>query len=58
MTSGLTPSLDACWKLLSKEKGFATHKSIDATTPKEEVVSWRDFIIPLVATELETLLSL
>jgi len=59
MTNGLTPSSDAYWKLLSKEEGFARHKSIDATAPKEEVVdSWRDFIIPLAIAELKTLLSL
>jgi hypothetical protein len=57
MISGLTPSSHACWKLLLKEEGFARHKFVDATTPKEEAnVSWRDLIIPLTAAELETLL--
>jgi hypothetical protein len=59
MTSGLTPSSDACWKLLSKEEGFTKHKYVDDVTPKEEVVaSWRDLIILLVTVRLETLLSL
>jgi hypothetical protein len=44
---------------LSKEKGFARHKSIDATTSKKEVAtSWHDFIISLATAGLETLLLL
>lgn len=59
MTSGLTPSLDAWWKLLLKEKKFTKHKSIDVVAPKEEITtSWRDLIISLVAVGLETLLLL
>jgi hypothetical protein len=59
MTSGLTPSLDACWKLLLKEEGFAKYKSVDDVAPKEEdVASWHDFIILLTTIGLETLLSL
>jgi len=58
MINGLTPSLDAFWKL-SKDKGFARHKFVDATTPKEEVIaSWCDLIILLKAMGLEVLMSL
>jgi len=56
MTSGSTPSSDACWKLLLKEKGFVRHKFVDVTTSKEEAtVSWCDFIIPFVIAKLKTL---
>jgi hypothetical protein len=59
MTSGPTPSSDACWKMLLKEEGFAKHKFVDVAAPKEEVVaSWRDLIIPLAVIRLEMLLSL
>ncbi|CAM6007399.1 unnamed protein product [Sphagnum balticum] len=57
--NGPTPLPDVCWKLLLKEEGFARHKSVDVTTPKEEAAtSWRDLFIPLAAKRLKTLLSL